>query len=67
MTINEILARGNLSAQEKVAFEVAARAASLVPTQVWASWPSHSMRDWQDMVFRNTLLVLKNHNMREAG
>jgi hypothetical protein len=67
VTINEILTRGNLTPQEKVAFEVAARAGSLVPTNIWASWPSHSMRDWQDAVFANVLKVLKENNMREAS
>jgi hypothetical protein len=55
------------SAQEKVAFEIAARVGGLVPTSVWAVWPSHSMREWQDTVFCNVLKVLKEHNMREAG
>jgi hypothetical protein len=39
----------------------------LVPTNIWASWPSHSMRDWQDAVFANVLKVLKENNMREAS
>jgi hypothetical protein len=67
MTIEEMLGKPSMTAKDKLALRIACEAASLVPTTVWAAWPSHSMDKWRDQVFASVLRLLSEHNFREAG
>jgi len=51
---------------QKAAYHIAVRAGELVPMGIWSRWPSHSMVEFQDALFRNAQKVIREQGLRSA-
>jgi hypothetical protein len=68
MSIAEVFKRNTpLSPAEKLCLRIVEAANEAIPTEVWVKWPSHSKMAWEDKVFKSVMMLLKEHNFREAG